>query len=83
MNLTATQNLIVWIYGAIVLAWPIRHLVLTIFYRKFDVLTRRSPRYAEPDPPLVTAIIPAKDEEASLPDCLASVRRRTTRTWRS
>src|SRR5262249_58524835 len=32
---------------------------------------------AGPAPPLVSAIIPAKDEEGALPDCLASVRTQT------
>lgn len=76
-DLTPTQRAILWIYGAIVLAWPIRHLVITILYRKLDVLTRRSPRYEQPDPPRVTAIIPAKDEESTLPECLATVRAQT------
>lgn len=74
---TPLQRTVFWIYAAIVLAWPIRHLVITIIYRSLDVLTRRSPRYGPPDPPKVTAIIPAKDEEASLPECLTSVQAQT------
>lgn len=76
-ELTPLQCTILWIYGAIILAWPIRHVVITILYRKLDILTRRSPAYAASDAPLVTAIIPAKDEEASLPDCLATVQAQT------
>ncbi len=71
--MTPTQSLLLTIYIAIVAAWPIRHLVLTWIFRRFDVLTLRSPRFAQPDPPLVSAIIPAKDEESTLADCLASV----------
>jgi glycosyltransferase involved in cell wall biosynthesis len=72
--MTTPEIVVVGLYAAIVAAWPVRHLVVTILFRAFDVLTPRSPRFAETDPPLVSAIIPAKDEEATLPDCLASVR---------
>jgi hypothetical protein len=68
-----TQRLALGAYVAIVLVWPIRHLVLTWVFRRFDVLTSRSPRFAAPEPPLVSAIIPAKDEETTLADCLTSV----------
>ena len=43
-----------------------------------------SPAFAAADPPLVSAIIPAKDEEATLADCLASVcAPGLSRTWKS
>ena len=71
--MTQTQRTILTIYAAIVIAWPIRHIVITIIFRMFDFLTLQSPRYTAPDPPLVTAIIPAKDEQETLPDCLRSV----------
>jgi chlorobactene glucosyltransferase len=71
--MTPTEALILWGYGAIVVAWPIRHLVLTLIFGWMDVLTLRSPRFSEPDPPLVSAIVPAKDEEKTLDECLASV----------
>jgi chlorobactene glucosyltransferase len=71
--MTPSQHLLLLAYTAIVAAWPIRHLVLTILFRKFDVLTGASPRFEAPDPPLVSAIIPARDEEATLADCLATV----------
>jgi glycosyltransferase involved in cell wall biosynthesis len=71
--MTPAQQVVLLAYGAIVLAWPIRHLVLSWMFRKFDVLTTRSPRVARAQAPRVTAIIPAKDEEATLAECLASV----------
>ena len=74
MALSRTQEIILWSYAAIVAAWPIRHLVITVFFRRFDVLDRRSPRYEGPRPPSVSAIIPAKDEQEALPACLDSVR---------
>jgi glycosyltransferase involved in cell wall biosynthesis len=72
--MTTAERIVLGLYTAIVAAWPIRHLVLTIIARKIDVLTAQSPRYSGPEPPLVTAIIPARNEEADLADCLATVR---------
>jgi glycosyltransferase involved in cell wall biosynthesis len=71
--MTTTQQTMLGIYAAIVAAWPIRHLVLSWIERRTDHLSARSPRYAAADPPLVSAIIPAKDEEQTLEDCLATV----------
>jgi chlorobactene glucosyltransferase len=71
--MTSNELTVLWIYVAIIAMWPIRHLVLWLVFRKIDILSPASPRYEAPDPPLITAIIPAKDEEATLGDCLASV----------
>jgi len=71
--MTPTQYLILWIYIAAVAIWPVRYLVVSWAARKLDILTPDSPRFKQPDPPLITAIIPAKDEEISLPGCLQSV----------
>jgi glycosyltransferase involved in cell wall biosynthesis len=67
------QRTLLWIYAALIAIWPIRHLVIAWIVRRLDLLTPHSPRYSIPNPPLVSAIIPAKDEEAILADCLASV----------
>ncbi|QDV33948.1 glycosyltransferase family 2 protein [Tautonia plasticadhaerens] len=77
MNLSPTERTILCIYAAIVAAWPIRHLVITAFFRRLDVLDLRSRRYSGVEPPPVTAVIPAKDEEGALPACLESVRAQT------
>jgi glycosyltransferase involved in cell wall biosynthesis len=71
--MSPTQRTLLWVYAAIIAIWPIRHLVIGWVVRRLDILTPRSPRFVAPDPPLVSAIIPAKDEEATLADCLASV----------
>src|SRR5262249_45318925 len=68
---------VLWIYGTIIAIWPIRLVVLTLVLRRLEYLTPRSSRFEQPDPPLVSAILPAKDEEAYLADCLASIRRQT------
>ena len=75
--MTPTQHLILWVYVALIAMWPIRHAVLWWAFRRLDFLTLASPRWSRPDPPLVSAIIPAKDEEATLATCLDSVRAQT------
>ncbi len=72
--MTPTQRTILGIYAALIAIWPIRHLVLSWALPKLDYLNPRSPRFDRPDPPLVSAIIPARDEEETIADCLASVR---------
>jgi glycosyltransferase involved in cell wall biosynthesis len=71
--MTPSQRTLLWVYAAIIAIWPIRHLVLWFIFRKLDILTPSSPRLTTDDPPRVTAIIPAKDEERTLAECLASV----------
>ena len=71
--MTTVQLWVLWTYAAIIAIWPIRHAVLWFVFRKIDILTPDSPRFDHPHPPLITAIIPAKDEENTLGDCLASV----------
>lgn len=72
--MTPTERFWLYAYAVIVAAWPIRHLVLTLIFRRMDFLTLRSPRFAHEGAPRVSAIIPAKDEEAFIADCVHSVR---------
>ena len=71
--MSPTETAVLWVYAALISVWPIRLAVVWYVHRTLHLLTPASPRYTGSDPPLVTAIIPAKDEEASLPDCLATV----------
>jgi glycosyltransferase involved in cell wall biosynthesis len=71
--MTATQIVMLWIYAAIIGLWPIRLVVLLWILRRQEFLTPRSASYMQASPPLVSAILPAKDEEANLADCLRSV----------
>jgi glycosyltransferase involved in cell wall biosynthesis len=71
--MTQAQVILLWVYAAIIAAWPIRYLVLRHILGKSQSLSASSPAFTQPDPPLVSAIIPAKDEEAVLADCLAAV----------
>ena len=75
--MSGTQAALLWIYGAIVAIWPIRFVVLRVILGRQRFLDERSPRFRGADPPRVTAILPAKDEEAYISDCLASVRGQT------
>jgi glycosyltransferase involved in cell wall biosynthesis len=73
MSLNPTQTWILIAYAAIVAAWPLRHLVVAWIFGRFDRLTPSSPRFTPAVPPLVSVVVPAKDEEATLADCLRTV----------
>ena len=75
--MTGTQAALIVAYSVIIAVWPVRLIVLAIILRRQEVLTSRSPRFGQPNPPLVTAILPAKDEEAYVADCVQSLRRQT------
>jgi glycosyltransferase involved in cell wall biosynthesis len=70
--MTPTQQTLLIVYAALAAIWPIRLVVVLIVERFIHYLTPESPRFAA-DPPLVSAIIPAKDEEGTLADCLRTV----------
>jgi glycosyltransferase involved in cell wall biosynthesis len=67
------QQWVIGVYAVIVGVWVVRHIACTFIFRRIDRLTPASPRYSPPEAPKVTAIIPAKDEEAVLAECLKSV----------
>jgi glycosyltransferase involved in cell wall biosynthesis len=75
--MTGTQTAVLGIYAVIVAIWPIRFVVLWVILRRQRFLDERSPRFREADAPLVAAILPAKDEEAYLSDCLSAIRAQT------
>src|SRR3954447_17549063 len=75
--MTRTEQTILWVYAGLIAIWPVRYAVITWVFRSLDILSDRSPRFDQPGAPLVTAIIPARDEEAVLSDCLASVSKQT------
>src|SRR3954469_17942658 len=72
--MTPTQRVILGIYAAIVANWVIRHFVISYIFGRFDLLKRSSPRLPSEGAPLVSAIIPAKDEQGTIGECLDSVR---------
>jgi chlorobactene glucosyltransferase len=71
--MTSVLITILSLYAVVVAIWPIRLLVIEVVLRRQRVLSNDSPRFERPDPPLVSAILPAKDEELNLADCLSSV----------
>lgn len=73
-DMTAIQRVILWGMVALIAVWVVRHLAIFWIERQLHVLTKRSPRVERGRAPRVTAIIPAKDEEATLDECLRSVR---------
>lgn len=72
--MTTGQTTILWIYAAIIAIWPIRYVVLKYIFHQARPLTPDSPKLEQAEPPLISAIIPAKDEERTLDECLTSVR---------
>jgi glycosyltransferase involved in cell wall biosynthesis len=71
--MTPTERTTLLLYAALIAIWPIRHLVISWVVRRLDFLTPESPPFDGSAPPLVTVVVPAKDEEATIADCLASV----------
>ncbi len=75
--MTSGQTTILWIYAVVIAIWPIRYIVLKYIFSRVQFLTPDSPKLEQIEPPFVSAIIPAKDEERTLDDCLNSVRAQT------
>jgi glycosyltransferase involved in cell wall biosynthesis len=75
--MTSTQLSLLWIYAAIIAVWPIRYLVLKYVLARVPTLSPDSPVLDPKQAPLVSAIIPARDEEAVLAGCLAAVSRQS------
>lgn len=73
MSFTPWQSLVLWLQVGVVLVWLIRYLVVSWALGRMDFLGQDSPRFQGDQPPRVTAIIPAKDEESTLEGCLKSV----------
>jgi hypothetical protein len=71
--MTAAQMIILQVYGAIVGVWIVRHVVVAWIQRRTAALDLDSPKWSGGDPPRVTALVPAKDEETTLGGCLETV----------
>ncbi len=75
--MTQLQWTIIATQAVILAIWPMRWLVLRWVIRRLDWVTPESPGFEDADAPLVTAILPARNEEANLEDCLNSLRAQT------
>jgi glycosyltransferase involved in cell wall biosynthesis len=71
--MTQAQVVLLWIYAGIVAIWPIRLVVLELVLRRLTRLSPESPQYEQPVPPLVSAVLPARNEEQNLVRCLESL----------
>ncbi|WP_165219300.1 glycosyltransferase [Aquisphaera insulae] len=71
--MTTAECIVLWVYAVIIAVWPIRYVVLRWILGRTRYLSPSSPSIDPAAAPLVTAVIPAKDEEAVLAGCLASV----------
>jgi len=72
--MTTAETTILGIYVVIVAIWPVRWLVLRIVIPRFDWVTPDSPKASWDWAPSVTAILPARNEEANIAACLDSLR---------
>jgi glycosyltransferase involved in cell wall biosynthesis len=72
--MTTAQTALLWAYAAIIAMWPVRLVVLEVVLRRLGYLSPASPGYQPAQAPLVTAILPARNEEHNLKECLLSLR---------
>ena len=61
------------LYAVVLLVWATRYRLVNRARRAMPFLTPQHPAYQEEDAPLVSVLIPAKDEEVSIGQCLVSV----------
>lgn len=67
------QRGLLWTYAAIVFAAFCRHFVLSAAIAKMRFLTPASPRMSGANLPLVSILVPAKDEAHGIENCLRSL----------
>jgi glycosyltransferase involved in cell wall biosynthesis len=72
--MTTTQLTVLILYALIVAIWPIRYVVLRWLMSQSTTLSPRSTQPESGHLPRVSALIPARDEEGNLSDCLDTIR---------
>jgi len=70
---TTVQHILIGVYTCVLLVWLVRHFMITLSNRATAQLTPTDPGYQNDDPPLVSVLIPAKDEEESIGHCVHSI----------
>lgn len=73
-DLETWQLVIVVAQAALVVLVYLRHLFFSSEMKKAPLLTKASPRFSAEPAPLVSIMVPAKDEEESIERCLTSLR---------
>lgn len=71
--MTYWQTWIVGAYGVVVLLCLARHFLWSWAMQKSPILSPDSPKGFGADAPLVSVLVPAKDEEKGIADCIASL----------
>ena len=71
------QTALIAIYAAVLLTWVVRHVLINRYARLQFYLTKQSP-HDLPDPaPLVSVLIPARDEEENIECCVRAILEQT------
>ena len=71
--MTVIGLVVVAVYGLIVTSWKVFHVLLLFYQSKRYFLGADAPRLRGPDGPLVSILLPAKDEAANIGSCVRSV----------
>ena len=71
--MSTLQIILIGAYACVLLVWITRHLSINRTHRATPLLTPRHPGFQEDDPPLVSVLIPAKDEELAIGECVLSI----------
>jgi chlorobactene glucosyltransferase len=72
-QVTGWQMALLAIYALLVAVAAARHILVSYELRRVRFLTPKSPHFDGPEAPLVSILVPAKDEAAGIEACLASL----------
>ena len=71
--MSTLQIILIGAYACVLLVWITRHLSINRTNRATPRLTPRHPAFQDDNPPLVSVLIPAKDEELAIGECVQSI----------
>jgi glycosyltransferase involved in cell wall biosynthesis len=71
--LSTLQIILIGAYACVLLVWITRHFSINRTNRATPRLTPRHPAFQDDNPPLVSVLIPAKDEELAIGECVQSI----------
>lgn len=67
------ESALISVYSVIVLIVLLRLVFYSVHLRRWPVLTEQSPKHVDEDAPMVTIMVPVKDEAAVIENCLRSL----------